>query len=140
MSAGIAGQVATNATALTIDEAYDDERFNQAIDKKTGYRTKSILCMPIFGFAEGDSKEPEIIGVFQAINKMDDTEVFNHEDESILEILLRIAGPVLQKSKFFDPKQKKAVDKQESAVGMGMGRPKKSTFKPSLGGLSSFAE
>jgi hypothetical protein len=47
MDQGIAGQVATTGQMLNIADAYDFPNFNQNIDKKTGYRTKAILCMPI---------------------------------------------------------------------------------------------
>ncbi|MGH8649987.1 MAG: GAF domain-containing protein, partial [Burkholderiales bacterium] len=44
---GIAGHVATTGERLNIPEAYDDRRFNQEVDRQTGYRTKTILCMPV---------------------------------------------------------------------------------------------
>jgi signal transduction protein with GAF and PtsI domain len=47
MDRGIAGAVATANAPVNIPEAYDDPRFNQAVDKQTGYRTKSILCVPM---------------------------------------------------------------------------------------------
>ena len=47
---------------MNIVEAYEDSRFNPSVDKATGYRTKTILCMPIrFG--------DQIVGVAQLINK-----------------------------------------------------------------------
>lgn len=33
---------------LNIPDAYKDERFNKEVDRKTGFRTTSVLCMPIF--------------------------------------------------------------------------------------------
>ena len=48
---------------VNIPEAYADSRFNQAIDKKSGYVTKSILALPIF------NREKEAIGVLQVMNK-----------------------------------------------------------------------
>ena len=45
---GIAGHVAVSATPLNIPSAYEDARFNQDIDRKTGYHTRSILAVPIF--------------------------------------------------------------------------------------------
>ena len=40
---GIAGSVFTFGEAIIIPDAYADPRFNQEIDKKTGYRTRNIL-------------------------------------------------------------------------------------------------
>ena len=43
---GLAGYVAQMGEIINIEDAYKDDRFNQDIDKETGYRTKTILCMP----------------------------------------------------------------------------------------------
>lgn len=45
---GISGYVAMTGQVLNIENAYEDPRFNKEIDQKTGYRTRNILCMPIF--------------------------------------------------------------------------------------------
>ena len=60
---GLAGHVVQTGETINIKDAYKDKRFNKQIDKKTGYRTKTILCMPIKNFNQ------EIIGVFQVLNK-----------------------------------------------------------------------
>ena len=54
-----------------------DDRFNKAVDKKTGYHTKSILCMPILNY------EGEVIGVAQIMNKTDGTPEFTQQDEDV---------------------------------------------------------
>ena len=46
--AGIVGWVAQNKQILNIPDAYDDGRFNPAVDKQTGYRTRTILCAPMW--------------------------------------------------------------------------------------------
>jgi HD-GYP domain-containing protein (c-di-GMP phosphodiesterase class II) len=77
MDRGIAGAVAATNTPVNIPEAYEDPRFNQAVDKQTGYRTKSILCVPM------RSLENEVVGVLQALNKLDGNP-FSPEDEELL--------------------------------------------------------
>lgn len=62
-SAGIAGEVFTSRAVLNIPDAYADARFNQAFDQKTGYRTRSILCVPII------DKTGDCTGVVQILNK-----------------------------------------------------------------------
>jgi cAMP-specific phosphodiesterase len=62
MGAGIAGHVAQTGETVNIADAYEDPRFNSAIDKATGYRTKSILCMPV-------RYEETIVAVAQLVNK-----------------------------------------------------------------------
>ena len=65
LDAGIAGSVATGAEPhVNIPAAYADARFNQAIDKKTGFTTKHILCMPF------KDRQGRIVAVVQAVNKM----------------------------------------------------------------------
>ena len=47
ISKGIAGYVASTAEVLNISDPYRDTRFNREVDVKTGYITKSILCVPV---------------------------------------------------------------------------------------------
>ena len=61
--AGVAGRVATTGQALNIPHAYSEPLFNQAVDVQTGYRTHTILCVPII-----DRRE-RVIGVVQLLNK-----------------------------------------------------------------------
>jgi HD-GYP domain-containing protein (c-di-GMP phosphodiesterase class II) len=79
MDRGIAGHVATTAETLNIPDAYQDSRFNPEVDKKTGYRTRSILCMPVC------NNRQEVIGVIQVLNKKDGS--FGAEDEKMLSCL-----------------------------------------------------
>lgn len=94
MDSGIAGSVASTGVVANIPDAYENPQFNQAIDKKSGYRTKAILCMPI---KSGD----EVIGVIQLINKVKGGGVFSIEDEDIMMIFLAIAGPILAGSNLY---------------------------------------
>ncbi|NET10436.1 MAG: GAF domain-containing protein, partial [Symploca sp. SIO2B6] len=65
--AGIAGHVAMTGQALNIPDAYQHPLFNYRIDQKTGYRTRNILCMPVFNTANTD-----IVAVVQLLNKKGD--------------------------------------------------------------------
>ena len=76
LGAGIAGQVALSGEIINIPDAYADPRFNREVDKRTGYTTKSILCMPMKDSAD------RIIGVFQLLNKH--TGTFTADDEQLL--------------------------------------------------------
>lgn len=60
---GIIGYTVNNKVVVNIKDAYEDDRFNREVDKKTGYRTKSILSIPIF------NDNNSILGVIQCINK-----------------------------------------------------------------------
>jgi len=75
---GVAGWVAQHNRLLNIEDAYDDDRFNPAVDKRTGYRTRSILCGPITNL------QGETLGVIQVINK-DKGGIFTKEDETLFQ-------------------------------------------------------
>lgn len=76
MDRGIAGDVVRSGNTVNIEDAYTDPRFNREIDRQTGYRTRSILCMPLV------SREGRIIGVTQALNKRQGP--FTAHDEKLL--------------------------------------------------------
>ena len=77
-TAGIAGAVFTSGQAINIPYAYADLRFNPAFDKRTGYFTRSILCVPIV------NKSGKTIGVTQVLNKKGGP--FTPEDEKRLKV------------------------------------------------------
>lgn len=76
LGTGIAGHVAQTGETVNIPDAYRDPRFNPDVDRKTGYHTRTILCMPM------KSKEGKILGVLQVLNKRQG--VFTRADEELL--------------------------------------------------------
>jgi adenylate cyclase len=90
---GIAGAVFTSGKVINIPHAYADLRFNPAFDKKTGYFTRSLLCVPI------TNKEGKVIGVTQVLNKHGAP--FNQEDESRLKAFSSEISIALQNAKLF---------------------------------------
>jgi signal transduction histidine kinase/CRP-like cAMP-binding protein len=88
---GIAGYVAQTGEVINLIDAYQDPRFNPEVDRKTGYRTKTMLCQPI------KDKNDKIVGVFQLINKKDG--VFTKEDEEMLSALSIHASIAIQNAK-----------------------------------------
>src|ERR671936_397796 len=77
LGVGIAGTVAQTRALINISDAYADPRFDPTFDKQTGYRTRSILCLPLIG--SGDS----LVGVIQVLNKKN-RQTFDEIDESLL--------------------------------------------------------
>ena len=106
-SKGLAGQCLKTGEVINIPEAYEDDRFNQASDKKTGYRTRTILCMPI----KGAKPEFKTIGVIQVINKKEGP--FNAEDEQLLKSFFNIAGEK-EKDREGERRREKAEKKREA--------------------------
>ena len=74
---GIAGTVAATGETINIADAYEDPRFNPEPDRRSGYRTKSLLTFPMTG------QNGRVIGVFQVVNKKT-REHFTGEDEETL--------------------------------------------------------
>ena len=91
---GLAGYVVKTGESLNIVDAYNDSRFNPEVDLKTGYRTKTILCMPI------TNNNREIIGAFQVLNKIDG--VFTKNDEDLLVAIGGSASIALENAQLFD--------------------------------------
>lgn len=71
---GIAGVVASSGEAIRIDDAYADSRFNPKIDQKSGFRTRSILCLPL------RDQSGKVFAVTQLLNRKDG-EPFDAADE-----------------------------------------------------------
>ncbi|MEM7238778.1 MAG: GAF domain-containing protein [Pseudomonadota bacterium] len=74
---GIAGAVYRSGQGEIIEDAYEDVRFNPRVDEETGFKTKSVLCMPLRN-AKG-----RIIGVTQILNKRDG--MFTEQDMAIVD-------------------------------------------------------
>jgi adenylate cyclase len=94
MHLGIAGHVATSGETENIADAYEDARFNKTVDKQTGYRTRSILCMPL------RKADGTIVGVMQCLNKVDGP--FTAEDEDLLGALCSQAAIALDNARLFE--------------------------------------
>ena len=76
---GIAGHVAASGETVNIPDAYEDPRFNPEFDQKSGYRTKTILCMPL------KNKDGKNVGVFQLLNKSEGS--FTYNDQGFIDAL-----------------------------------------------------
>jgi transcriptional regulator with GAF, ATPase, and Fis domain len=77
--AGIVGEVMLTGKTVHVDDAYQDPRFNPAVDKESGYRTRNLLCVPMH------SPEGDLVGAFEGINKKGGS--FDDEDEISLKQL-----------------------------------------------------
>lgn len=87
---GVVGWVVEHNEPIIINNAYEDKRFYAEVDEQSGFRTKSIACVPL-------RASSEVIGVIEAINKQsgDFTLADQHLLEAIaspLAIALRNAG------------------------------------------------
>ncbi len=94
---GIAGAVAQTGTILNIPDAYADPRFDPETDRRTGFRTRNILCAPTL------NKFNEPIGVIQVLNKEGN---FTHEDEELLLAFCGQAAAALENTLLYEEIQK----------------------------------
>lgn len=102
---GLAGHVVKSGDTINIKDAYSDGRFNKEIDLQTGYKTKTILCMPIKNLKQ------EIIGAFQVLNKLDGT--FTEEDEELLIAIGSSAGIALENAQLFKEQKEMFIEQKQ---------------------------
>jgi len=85
---GIAGYCFRSRQPLNLKDAYEDPRFNREVDASTGYRTRSLLCLPLV------TRSQQILGVIQVLNKREG--VFTEEDQSFLKTFANQAAVFLE--------------------------------------------
>jgi putative ABC transport system ATP-binding protein len=89
LGAGIVGRVASTARAMNVPDAYAEPLFNRAIDQQTGYRTRTILCVPIV------DRQGSVFAVAQVLNKRGERP-FGAEDERLFADFAASLGVVLE--------------------------------------------
>ncbi len=86
---GIAGECARTRRVINVPDCYADPRFNPAIDRQSGYRTRCLLAVPLVGH------DDSLVGVLQLLNK--DGGVFDERDEKIAVALAAQCAVALQR-------------------------------------------
>jgi adenylate cyclase len=79
---------------MNISDPYADPRFNREVDRKTGYRTHSILCTPIV------NRDGEKLGVLQVLNRKGG--VFDERDEQRLRAFASQISIALENARLFE--------------------------------------
>lgn len=114
---GIAGWVAREGSAVRLENAYNDPRFEPDIDRKLGFKTKELLCLPIRNEAGA------IIGVLQLLNKQ---EGFSDEDEAFLDALSAHVALALEKAQL----HRERVEKEKMERDLALAREIQAGFLP----------
>ena len=91
---GIAGECAQRRQVINVPDCYADQRFNPEFDRKTGYRTRCLLTVPLIGF------DDTLVGVMQIINKLEG--VFDATDEQMATALAAQCAVALQRARLID--------------------------------------
>ena len=93
-SSGLAGDTFTRGETANVTDAYADPRFNQAVDRTTGYRTRTVLSVPII------TRDGRCLGVMQAFNRLDG-EVFDSADVSRMTAFAAQAAVAIENATLF---------------------------------------
>ena len=96
---GLVGRAVCENRTIVTNDPYNHPDFNAAVDKKTGYVTKSVLVLPVANF------RGEIIGAFQVINKIGDAGFDASHDAKRLSIAAFICGMALESDIFLADSQ-----------------------------------
>ncbi len=71
---GLVGYAYQSGDVVICNDPYGDERFNQEVDERTGFVTKSVIAMPL------KTSNGELIGAFQSVNKIGKSGKFEEKD------------------------------------------------------------
>ncbi len=105
MGQGIAGYVAARGEPVIVNDPQASPHFYPEVDRQLGFETRSVLCVPMIS-------QGKVIGVIQAINKLQGEFTQNDED-----LLLSIASSVsiaMENARLY----KETVDMAEHERGM----------------------
>ncbi|MDP2793562.1 MAG: GAF domain-containing protein [Sulfurisoma sp.] len=91
---GIAGDVFSSGQAALIPDAYADPRFNPDFDRRTGFRTRDVLCVPL------RNKADAVVGVTMVLNKREGA--FDVEDQRLLGSLGVHIAAALENARLFE--------------------------------------
>jgi phosphoserine phosphatase len=120
---GIAGSCAKSREVINVGDCYADARFNQDMDRKTGYRTRCLLAVPLIGH------DDKLVGVMQVLNKRDG--VFDEVDEKIATALAAQAAVALQRARLIE----EALIKQKLEADIAIARDIQNAVLPEPGDI-----
>lgn len=102
----VSGWVATHARPLLIPDAYSDPRFNPETDRRTGFLTKSMLCVPLL------NKE-SVVGVVMVLNHIDGR-IFNEKDLSTFAAFANQATVAIENARLYERQKAMAEELREA--------------------------
>src|SRR5690606_38160801 len=91
---GIAGEAVQTRDVILVPDAYADPRFNRDIDRKTGYRTRNLLTLPMI------APDGQVIGVLQVLNKIRGE--FEENDVRLASALGALTGVAIKRQMLLD--------------------------------------
>ncbi|WCL50058.1 GAF domain-containing SpoIIE family protein phosphatase [Leptospira sp. GIMC2001] len=102
MGRGIAGWVAQEKKSIILEDAYQDDRFDKTWDEKTGFQTKSLICVPLF-------VKDQLLGTLEVMNKSGDR-IFDKFDLELLQTLAENAAVAITNAQQQDSLSKRLLE------------------------------
>jgi signal transduction histidine kinase len=99
---GVVGWAVSHRTPVIISDPANDPRFYSAVDQMTGYRTKSILAVPLI-------VQGRVVGVVEVINKLA-SDTFSAQDQQWLSILAPLVAAAIENARLFTEEQQRVVE------------------------------
>lgn len=126
-SAGIAGACVASRSIVNVPDAYLDPRFSAEMDSRTGYRTRSILAVPLL------DHDGALVGVAQVLNRRGGP--FTKRDERVAEGIAAQAAVALRRAHFIADHLAKVALEREMIVAREI---QESSFPKSIPASASF--
>jgi sigma-B regulation protein RsbU (phosphoserine phosphatase) len=117
-TAGIAGTAAQTRQVVNVPDAYADPRFNRDVDRRTGFRTRNLLTIPL------ENLDGALIGVLQVLNKRNGA--FDADDEELARTLGAQAGVALHRATLLE----EYAEKQRLARDLDIARSIQQAYLP----------
>jgi sigma-B regulation protein RsbU (phosphoserine phosphatase) len=102
---GISGWVAKTGKPVLIPDCYSDPRFDPSFDKRSGFRTRSMLCVPMI-------YQNKVMGVMSVLNRTDGNP-FNENDQMLFTIFASQAALSIENTRLLVAAiEKERLDKE----------------------------
>jgi signal transduction histidine kinase len=108
-SRGIMGWVVRHGEPVLIPDVSKDERFFGAIDQESGFKTRSIVCVPL-------QTKGQTIGAIEAMNKASGP--FNQEDLRLLTSLAAPAATAIENARLYEQAQQEIIERQRAEAAL----------------------
>ncbi len=91
---GLVGACARDRLVINVPDCYADARFDASVDRRSGYRTRCSLTLPLLGL------QGELVGVMQVLNKQGG--IFGDTDVALAEALAAQCAVALSRSRMIE--------------------------------------
>jgi signal transduction histidine kinase len=90
---GVAGWAARMGRAVVVADAYEDERFDPGVDRRSGYRTRSIVCAPLVG------RDGAVSGVLEVVDRR--AGAFGPDEQRLVAAVASQAAVAVENARLF---------------------------------------